>query len=147
MALDRRSMAPVAGGNVKHLTVDRAADSIAGSGTSRFPESEKAMHFENEYRTLVRECADQGRALARKLAADGIIEPLYLYHRPSAPGRPGRFFLARDSAPIPPGVVLTTGEGLRGNVPFEAYFQWVHERGRRAPVLSVPADGEAPACA
>lgn len=106
--------------------------------SARATESEKTM--ENEYRDLVQACADQGQALARKLAADGITEPLYLYHRPSEPGKPGRLFLVRDSAPVPPGVVLTTGEGLRGNVPYADFFRWVFERARRAPVLSIPAE-------
>lgn len=106
--------------------------------SARATESEKIM--ENEYRDLVQACAEQGQALARKMAADGITEPLYLYHRPSEPGKPGRLFLARDSAPVPPGVVLTTGEGLRGNVPYADFFRWVFERARRAPVLSIPAE-------
>ena len=91
----------------------------------------------DEYSQRVKECAEQGKALARMMAADGRIEPLYLYHRPSKPGQPGRLFLARDSAPVPPGVELTTGEGLRGNVPYEHYFQWVYDRARRAPILSM----------
>jgi len=103
-------------------------------------ESEKTMQFDDEYRAIVQACADQGRALSRMMAADGTIEPLYLYHRPSEPGKPGRLFLARDSAPVPPGVVLTTGEGLRGNVPYADFFRWVFERARRAPVLSIPAE-------
>lgn len=90
-----------------------------------------------EYQTLVKECAEQGKALARMMANDGTIEPLYLYHRQSEPGKPGRLFLVRDSAPVPPGVVLTTGERLRGNVPYESYFQWVYDRATRAPILAI----------
>jgi hypothetical protein len=94
----------------------------------------------DEYFELVQQCAEQGQALARMMAADGTTEPLYLYHRPSEPGKPGRLFLVRDSAPVPPGVVLTTGEGLRANVPYADFFAWVHQRARRAPILAIPAD-------
>lgn len=90
-----------------------------------------------EYDALVQECAEQGRALARMLANEGLIEPLYLYYRPSVQGKgPGRLMLVRDSAPVPEGVELVTGEGLRGNVPYENYFQWVYDRARRTPILS-----------
>ncbi len=90
-----------------------------------------------EYEQLVSECASQGKALARQMASAGILEPLYLYARPSQPGKPGRLLLARDSAPNPYGYELVTGEGLRGNVPYERYFQWVYERASRAPILSI----------
>ena len=90
-----------------------------------------------EYNDLVSQCAEQGKALARMMANDGTIEPLYLYHRPSTKGNPGRLFLVKDSAPIPPGAELTTGEGLRGNVPYEHYFQWIYDRARRAPILAI----------
>jgi hypothetical protein len=90
-----------------------------------------------EYRKLVQQCAEQGQALARILAERGILVPLYLYYRASVPGRPGELFLVRDDAPKFDGHVLATGEGLRGNVPFESYFQWVYERARRCPILSL----------
>lgn len=90
----------------------------------------------DEYSKLVHECAEQGKSLARQLSNEGTFEPLYLYARPSEPGNPGRLFLVRDSAPNPHGYELVTGEGLRGNVPHENYFQWVYERARRAPILS-----------
>ena len=87
------------------------------------------------YDQLVRECAEQGKALARMLANDGTLEPLYLYSRASTETTDGALFLVRDSAPVPPGVELVTGEGLRGNIPYNAYFQWVYDRARRAPIL------------
>lgn len=43
MAMGGGALAPVAGGNVEQLTVDKTADSIEGSGTSRSQESEKVM--------------------------------------------------------------------------------------------------------
>lgn len=91
----------------------------------------------NEYDTIVAECAVQGRALMQSLSNQGITEALYLYCRPSEPGKgPGRLMLVRDSAPVPPGVELVTGEGLRANVPYTSYFTWIHRRASQARVLS-----------
>lgn len=91
----------------------------------------------DEYRDLVKKCALQGQALARMLGSQGMMVPLYLYYRASVPGKPGELFLVRDDAPKFDGHVLATGEGLRGNVPLESYFQWVYERARRCPVLAI----------
>lgn len=92
------------------------------------------------YTQAVSECAEQGKALSQMMANNGVFEALYLYHRPSEPGRPGRLYLVRDSALIPPHVSLVTGEGLRSNVPFENYFQWVYERARRAPIMPIEVE-------
>jgi hypothetical protein len=90
-----------------------------------------------EYRQLIKQCADQGRALAQMMVNNGNIEPLYLYCRPSEPGKgPGRLMLVRDSAPNPENLQLVTGEGLRGNVEFSRYDDWIFQRAKRAPVLS-----------
>ena len=91
----------------------------------------------DEYRQIVKQCADQGRALSQQMARQGATEPLYLYCRPSEPGKgPGRLMLARDSAPNPEGLPLVTGEGLRSNVEFSRYEDWIYQRATRAPVLS-----------
>jgi hypothetical protein len=90
----------------------------------------------DEFFNLVKQCAEQGKSLARMMASNGTLEPMYLFYRPSEPGKPGALFLARDSAPVPPGVKLATGEGLRLDVPYNNYFQWVYERAKRLPVLA-----------
>lgn len=90
----------------------------------------------DEFCDLVAGCAKQGVNLARQMASNGSLEPMYLYFRPSQPGVSGELFLVRDSAPVPPGVHLATGEGLRSNVPYDAFFQWVFDRSRQLPVLS-----------
>ena len=93
----------------------------------------------DEYRQLVKDCADQGRALAQQLTNQGRFEALYLYCRPSQPGKgPGRLMLARDSAPNPESMPLVTGEGLRGNVEFSRYENWIYSRATRAPIMSHP---------
>ena len=93
------------------------------------------QQIDAEYRGIVQACADQGAALMRQLANDGSLEPLYLYCRPSTETASGRLYLVRDSAPVPDGVHLVTGEGLRLNVPYSGYFDWVYQRARRSPVL------------
>jgi hypothetical protein len=100
-------------------------------------EYEEIQKMNDEYRQLVKQCADQGRSLAQMMANQGISEPLYLYCRPSVPGKgPGRLMLARDSAPNPEGLPLVTGEGLRSNVEFSRYDDWIFQRAKRAPILS-----------
>ena len=91
----------------------------------------------NEYENLVNECSLQGQNLARIMANNGILEPMYLYARKSTEKNPGKLFLVRYSTPIPDGVYLVTGEGLRCNIPYENYFQWVYDRAKREPILSI----------
>lgn len=96
-----------------------------------------AKFLENEYQQLVNDCAEQGKSLSRMMAAEGIFEPLYLYARHSVAGKgPGKLFLVRDSAPVPEGVTLVTGEGLRCNVPYDRYYSWIYDRAKRTPILS-----------
>lgn len=91
----------------------------------------------DEYKQIVSECVEQGKALSRYMANNGIFEPMYLYFRRSQEGKgSGKLFLVRDSAPNPFGYELVTGEGLRANVPFENYYTWIYERARRCPILS-----------
>ncbi len=94
-------------------------------------------HVDNEYSAKVRQCAEQGQQLMQKLTNEGNPEPLYLYARESVPGKAGELFLVRDSAPNPDGYKLVTGEGLRTNVPYDRYYQWVWERARSARILSI----------
>jgi hypothetical protein len=91
----------------------------------------------DEYSKIVADCAEQGKALMRMLANEGNSEALYLHGRRSEAGKgPGKLMLVRDSAPVPEGVELVTGEGLRVNVPYHNYFQWVFDRAKRFPCLS-----------
>lgn len=89
-----------------------------------------------EYRDLVVECAEQGKALSRWMANNGIFEPMYLYARPSSGSKAGKLILVRDSKPAPLNAALVTGEGLRANVPYENYFSWIYDRATRAPILA-----------
>ena len=109
-----------------------------GRGTADMIDEYRELQAQNdEYRQLVRQCADQGRALAQIMVNNGSIEPLYLYCCPSEPGKgPGRLMLVRDSAPNAEGLSLVTGEGLRSNVEFSRYDDWIFSRAKRAPILS-----------
>ena len=88
-----------------------------------------------EYDEMVHECAEQGKALMRQMANNGQFEPLYLYCKKSTEKENGKLYLVRDSAPKQEWHDLVTGEGLRCNVPYENYFNWVWQRARRAPIM------------
>ena len=90
----------------------------------------------DELFNLVKACAEQAQATVKQLASTGIIEPLYLYYVPSRPGETGALMMVRDSEPAPSGAKLATGEGLRCDVPYSAYFQWIYDRSRCLPVLA-----------
>lgn len=93
--------------------------------------------MESEYEAKVRTCAEQGKRLMQMLTNNGSPETLYLYARESVPGKPGELFLVRDSAPNVYDYKLVTPEGLRINVPYDRYYQWVWERARSAKILSI----------
>ena len=72
----------------------------------------------------------------RQMMNSGTVEPLYLVYRPSVADETGELFLVRDGAPNVYNYPRVTGEALRGDIPFDAYFTWIYERAKRAPVLS-----------
>lgn len=91
----------------------------------------------DEYRYHVSLAANQAHALAVELASAGRFEPLYLYYRRSQIGRAGCLMFFADGDAPPEGFELVTGDGLRGNVPYANYWQWVFDRAKRAPILSI----------
>jgi hypothetical protein len=95
------------------------------------------VNADSEYRSLVSLAANQAEALAKNNAAAGRFEPLYLYCRPSAPGKAGCLMFFSDSDTVLPEFELVIGEGLRGNVPYSNYWQWVYDRARRSPILAI----------
>lgn len=94
-------------------------------------------NVESEYSSMVRLCADKGCQLMQSLSSIGTIEPLYLFARESVLDVPGELLLVRDGEPNPVGYKLVTGEGLRIDVPYDRYYQWVYERARNARILSI----------
>jgi hypothetical protein len=89
----------------------------------------------SDYDQMVHECAEQGKALMQMLCNAGTLEPLYLYCRKSTETKNGKLYLVRDSRGAPDGCELVTGEGLRINVPYSNYFNWIWENARRAPIM------------
>ena len=87
------------------------------------------------YDEMVNECAVQAKALMHQMANNGTLEPLYLYARKSTETADGKLFMVRQSAPNPPGYELVSGEGLRINVPYDQYFNWIWKRARSAPIM------------
>lgn len=94
------------------------------------------MDYEKRHREIVSECAAAGAKTAQDSASRGVFEPLYLYFQKSSEVEDGALTLVPDSKQAPEGFELATGEGLRGNVPFEHYFSWVRARSVRLPILS-----------
>jgi len=94
------------------------------------------MYYIQELNKLVTNCSEQAAKLAQDLANKGNLEPLYLYYKPSTEQENGQLLMVHDSDKQPDGFILATGEGLRCNVPFTAYWQWIKERSTRLPVLA-----------
>lgn len=89
----------------------------------------------DDYLKMVSDCAEQGKTLTQGLSNAGIMEALYLYCRKSTETENGALVLVRDSEGKPEDCELVTGEGLRCNVPYSNYFQWVYDRARHAPIM------------
>ena len=92
--------------------------------------------YEKQFSQIVFDCAEQGKALMQQMVNAGNVQALYLYVRPSTETENGRLFLCRDDAPNPMGYQLVTGEGLRSNIPYSKYYQWVYDRSRRSPIFA-----------
>lgn len=92
--------------------------------------------FDAIMRNMIQSCADAGKAKAQANAISGNIEPLHLFYKPSTKTANGQLLLVTDSEPNPVGFELATGEGLRGDVPYDNYYCWVQTRSTRLPVLA-----------
>ena len=92
--------------------------------------------YEQTILQLVKDCADKGKSLSQSLANSGVMDALYLYYKPSTETENGVLSLVQDSANAPDGFILATGEGLRCNVAYSDYFQWVKARVSRLPILA-----------
>ena len=90
----------------------------------------------DEYKQIVLDCAETGKKHAQNLANQGIINTMYLYFVPSEKGKAGKLILINDNDAPPEKSQLATGEGLRANVPYSNYYQWIFQRASRCPILS-----------
>jgi len=86
------------------------------------------------FNNLVSDAATAGRNRAFELTMKGIMPCLYLYYLPSKDGD-GALTLLDDNDAIPEGWILATPEGLRCNVEYTHYWEWVRSRSTRLPIL------------
>lgn len=91
----------------------------------------------DDFRKKVQAAATQAIRHNQQAAAAGILEPLYLYARASTKEQEGELLLIADSDTPPDGYQLQTPEGLRSNVSYLKYFNWIYERATRAPILKI----------
>jgi hypothetical protein len=91
----------------------------------------------DDYRNKVQAAATQAKHHNQRAVAAGVLEPLYLYARPSTIEQDGALLLVSDSATPPDGYQLQSPEGLRANIPYDKYFTWVYERAKCARILKI----------
>lgn len=94
------------------------------------------MTYEKVMKEMVNACAEAGKKIAQQNAMMGGIRPLYLYYKKSTKTVNGELILVADNVKEPTGFELGAAEGLRGDVPYENYFNWVQARSTRLPVLA-----------
>lgn len=94
------------------------------------------MNYVKQLNAIVTNCSEQAAKLAQDLANKGNLEPLYLYYKPSTETENGQLLMVHEEEKQPEGFILATGEGLRCNVPFASYWQWIKERSTRLPILA-----------
>lgn len=94
------------------------------------------MYYEKQLNEIVNKCSEQAEKLAQDSAILGNLEPLYLYYKASTETEDGQLLMVQESEKQPEGFILATGEGLRCNVPFSGYWQWIKQRSTRLPVLA-----------
>ena len=91
------------------------------------------LTYEKTLLNLALDCANKGASMVQQTMN---TEPLYLYYKPSTEAENGVLRLVFDSETAPDGFILATGEGLRSNVPYENYYQWVRSRISLLPILA-----------
>lgn len=87
-------------------------------------------------RDMCREASTAGQDRAKQLARAGIPVCFYLFYKPATAKEDGKLQLVLDDEPSPAGYELATGEGLRGNIPYDCFTDWIHARSTRLPILS-----------
>ena len=85
---------------------------------------------EKEYSDLCRTCADQVCTDWRK---SPVPVKVYIYFKPMK----GHLLAVQDGHKEPAGYELACPEGLRPSVPYNQVYQWIWEKCRRVPCLSV----------
>jgi len=94
------------------------------------------MDYIKELNQLVTVCSDQAQKLAQENANSGNLEALYLYYKPSTGWQKGHLLMVPYSKKQPEGYILATGAGLKCNVAFSYYWQWIKDNSTRLPILA-----------
>jgi hypothetical protein len=89
-----------------------------------------------QFNDIVTACEEQGQAIMRSKALAGTEETLYLYYIPSTKTDNGKLVLVPQSEKEPSGYELAAGEGLKINVPYANYFEWIKQRAVYLPILA-----------
>jgi len=98
------------------------------------------VSWQDEYFAMISETAELARTDMRKLAAQVIPEPFYLYYRPcnEQTGEWGELkMFAQSNSPKGDEWKLATGEPLRINIPYEKYWQWIRDNSRQIPIIGM----------
>ena len=100
------------------------------------PQEIDMMHYERVLASITHGCAENGKKVAQEAAMVGTFQPLFLYFKKASETENGDLVLVPDQSKAPDGFELATGESLRGNVPYDRFYQWVRERVSRLPLLA-----------
>jgi hypothetical protein len=94
------------------------------------------MDYIKEWNKLVTNCSEHAQKLAQENANKGNFEPLYLYYKHSTEWENGHLLMVPDSQKEPEGYILATGLGLKCNIPFSYYWNWIKDNSSRLPILA-----------
>ena len=120
--------------SIRNNTTNNTA--LAGQASFPVPVIEKQT-YEQRLMAMVKKASDAAQKEVQRNAMSGIFEPMYLYYRSSTEFTDGDLLMLSDSSEeVPASYVLATGEGLRGNIPYDKYYQWIHSRTSRLPILA-----------
>ena len=84
---------------------------------------------------MVTAAEEAGHERAQQLVREGRMPTLYLYYKKADAVRDGALTMFDDSDTVPEGWLLATAEGLRCNLNYGQYWQWVRTRALSLPIL------------
>ena len=94
----------------------------------------KNMHWQDRFAAMIEFTAETARRDAMHHARIGQSVDFYLWHKPAKNGQWGDLLVSAEN-PDPAHWELTSGEPLRGNVPYSQYHTWIADRARHAPII------------
>lgn len=84
---------------------------------------------------MVTTAEEAGQERAQQLVREGRMPTLYLYYKKADGGKDGALTMFDDSDTVPEGWTLATGEGLRCNLDYGQYWEWIKKRSMNIPIL------------